>query len=514
MPANLYPLMYRPGIQRDGTVLASDACTDGQWVRFQRGKIKKIGGMKSSNTFGNSNKTTSGALLTPFGANIIFGYIPTINLGNIEIKSFYMGHNFNGTNIRNTYLTIPNNPLLLWQSAIITTATKSYIVFLGANNLADITQNSASLFYYGELFDNAPFDNVNIDPLINGGMCFSAPYLFLYGSNGTVIYSKPNDPFDFSGGRLNISNDKVIFGSSVRGGSNAPSVLFWSFSSVVRISNVGEQNVEFKIDVIAKNTTILSSRCVVEYDGLFFWPGIDRFFVFNGIVQEMVNTTNLNYFFDNLDLNQRQLVFGLKNPKYGEIWWFYPVKGTQGNSRVLIYNKRENSWYDTAISRSCGGYIDELGILYSFGAPLVAADDNLGRFWRHEYGTDEICTINNLDVRNKIPGHFTTPVFSWMAPTFTKLAGQSALIDRWTQLSRVEPDFIYSDPNNSEMQVVVNARTYAQSPKVESAPFIFNRLTEKIDILKQGRQMSLTFSSDNDFEAGQIMLQLDVGDGQ
>ena len=35
-----------PGIQRDGTRLDSDKYIDGEWVRFYKGKPRKIGGYK------------------------------------------------------------------------------------------------------------------------------------------------------------------------------------------------------------------------------------------------------------------------------------------------------------------------------------------------------------------------------------------------------------------------------------------------------------------------------------
>src|SRR5690606_10234449 len=40
------PLISRPGIQRDGTVFAGDCYTEGQWVRFQRGLPRKMGGYR------------------------------------------------------------------------------------------------------------------------------------------------------------------------------------------------------------------------------------------------------------------------------------------------------------------------------------------------------------------------------------------------------------------------------------------------------------------------------------
>ena len=37
----VYTLTPQPGIKRDGTLLEGEFCSDGEWVRFQRGKAKK-----------------------------------------------------------------------------------------------------------------------------------------------------------------------------------------------------------------------------------------------------------------------------------------------------------------------------------------------------------------------------------------------------------------------------------------------------------------------------------------
>ena len=40
-----------PGIKRDGTKFEGDVYVDGQWVRFQRGLPRKIGGYRSINKY-------------------------------------------------------------------------------------------------------------------------------------------------------------------------------------------------------------------------------------------------------------------------------------------------------------------------------------------------------------------------------------------------------------------------------------------------------------------------------
>lgn len=514
MASNLYPLIYKPGIKRDGTQFQSEYCTDGQWIRFNEGKVKKIGGMIAPNL--GVNPTASNILLLPFNdngngnGNNIDVYIASTT----GINSYRLNSNFNYTGQTTALI---GNGYLLWQSEVITNPLGAInilnprrdLVYLGINSL-DINNSGDALLYSGVI--GTPLNQINngFNPKCNSGLCFAAPFLFVYGSDGLVQWSAANNPLVFdSGGSSSqvIANDKIIYGKAIRGGVNTPTILFWSLSSVIRFINTSTNfnAPTFSVDTVSRSSSILSSRCVVEYDGVFFWPGTDRFFAYNGVVQEVLNNTNLNYFFDNIDMNYRTNVFGIKNPKFGEIWWFYPEKGSGGvNTRALIYNKRENAWYDTAITRNCGVYSDSLGLLATYGTPLVN-NDTINYLWFHEQGINQI----NVTGGATIPSSFTTPTISWAA--FNPLK-QLTGVDRWMELKRIEPDFVMD--NGGSMDVVINVREYAQSAIVTSAPYTFFSDTGKIDIHLQGRHITFTFSSISNFEMGHVMLLLSIGDGR
>ena len=51
MPKSTVVLKSLAGIKRDGTKYDGDFYTDGQWVRFQRGLPRKIGGYRSINKY-------------------------------------------------------------------------------------------------------------------------------------------------------------------------------------------------------------------------------------------------------------------------------------------------------------------------------------------------------------------------------------------------------------------------------------------------------------------------------
>ena len=46
MTKKVFALDTKPGIQRDGTVFDKDFYNDGRWVRFQRGRPRKVGGYR------------------------------------------------------------------------------------------------------------------------------------------------------------------------------------------------------------------------------------------------------------------------------------------------------------------------------------------------------------------------------------------------------------------------------------------------------------------------------------
>ena len=510
----MFPLTYKAGLNRDGTAFQPEYCNDGQWIRFNEGKVKKIGGVISPGRLGTYNfeKVKAITLLPNNDADRINVYLASEQ----KIFTFTITQDFTNKSEITEIKSFAPSSARIFQSVVVIDDGVKKILFLETYNAQNIAANTKCKLYQLNISNNTitEVQQTSFDNQVSGGMCYAAPHLFLYGENGYVQYSKAGNPLNFSGedgaGSQIISNDKVIYAAPIRGGSNSPSLLFWTLSKVVRLTNTSEgEQVELQRDVISNSSSILSSRAVAEYDGLFFWIGTDRFFVYNGVVQEMVNTASINYFFDNLDHNHRQLVFSVINPRFGEIWWFYPEKGQDQhnvkNTRALIYNKRENSWYDTAISRDCGIFSGDFGFMTTYGYSFQG--DNLNKYlWRHEVGEKEIA---GEEINAPIISSVTTPYISQAA-----FNAQNPMngIDRFLELRRIEPDFVMND-KAKELKVKINTKRYAQSSLTASDPITFTGETERIDTREQGRAISLTFSSEHDFRMGNIMLLMASGDG-
>jgi hypothetical protein len=469
MTKKVFALDTKSGIQRDGTVLDNQCYVDGQWVRFQRGRPRKIGGYRDMTS--QFDGYSRGIYVeSEDGYNRIFnGYndgLQRFVCDNNGIGSGISEYSFGGpiltTNnlvggssyTNGTYTTVPltggsgtgaEATIIVAGNVVttvtITTAGNGYVVGdqlsaaaaniggTGSGFTVDVatsedkfTPDNLNLWQFDGFFDATGGNNnliiahpgLNLSAIDNtvatavlagspsgsvmyplqdsqgssptndyievaGGVVALHPYVFVYGDNGLIKNCSAGNVFDWNSpdsNETNISSQKIVKGMSVRGGSNAPSGLFWALDSLIKVSyaptTVASQTLYWRYDVIG-SISILSSQCVIEYDGIYYWIGVDRFLLYNGVIKEIPNAMNQNWFFDNLNYSQRQKVWATKVPRYGEIWWFYPRGNSTECNDAIIYNVREGTWYDAGSAlgaRRTAGYFSQV-----FAYPVMAGED-------------------------------------------------------------------------------------------------------------------------------------------
>lgn len=580
MTSKVIALRIPPGIQRDGTQFDSTIYTDGEWMRFQRGRPRKMGGYKG--IFLDATGISRGMAMTAVdGFNyVVSGYSDgleqwitdsddgigsgpypytltgfTANPNNVwqfDVAYDSTGSNTNnlvahpGQNLKHITSTV-NTPVLrgvfpgnsssltmtkvgVFTATGTTNATTTFTldaanVRVGAGQSitgtgipsgttvvsilgSAVTMSAAAT---GSASITATFDN-NI--AVSGGCVVIHPYLFVYGNNGLIQNSSAGDFENWvspDANANNVATGKILKGLPIRGGSTSPSGLFWAADALIRVSfapsSSGGVNYYWSYDLVSSQTSVMSSSGVIEYDGIFYWAGVDRFLSYNGVVQEIPNTVNQNYFFDNINLAQRQKVWATKVPRYGEIWWFYPKGSATECTDAIIYNVREQTWYDAGQAvgaRRSAGVFSEI-----FPKPVWAGNevDSEGKYtlWQHESGVDQVYLTNVNAVRS----YFETANLG----TLGGLVGTAEQPgdNLWTRLERVEPDFV----QNGEMTVTVTGRGYADDVDVESGAFPFTPTTLKVDMREQRREMRLRFESNTyngDYQTGKILLSLTTGD--
>ena len=438
MASKVFSLDTQAGIQRDGTVFDKMFYNDGEWVRFQRGRPRKVGGFRVIS--GQLTGPSRGIWVNPQNAftSIFSGY-------NDGLQVLTIDNNGVGAGVGDfTLADFTQSDLNLWQFDgfydVAGTGLQSLVAHPGQNLqsidndvntpvlIGDIT--ALSMQQVGVFTDTATTVNLNnvitlaaANPLIgagqtvtgagipvnttvvsvsgtsvtisntatasatvtvtfdnnisvSGGVVSLHPYLFVYGNNGLIQNCSAGNTSDWVSADANANNvasGKIVQGLPVRGGSNAPSGLFWSLDSLIRVSFIGGAGTPpqfWRYDIISSQSSILSSQSAIEYDGIYYWCGVDRFLLYNGVVKEIPNNMNQNYFFDNLNYDQRQKVWASKVPRYGEIWWYYPRGDSVECNDAIIYNVRENTWYDAGQARGSqrsAGYFSQV-----FAFPVAA----------------------------------------------------------------------------------------------------------------------------------------------
>ena len=536
MAEKIVQIRSQPGIKRDGTKFEGDNYVDGQWVRFQRGLPRKIGGYRAISKY---LREVSRALHEFTQNSLTYVHSGSANL----LERFYIDNGFNTSVITNrTPSTLAADPNNMWQFDAIAAPGLGgmQLVAQVAPNLNCICNADGGQLFYGDLFGTAPLQPVTNLPTgysLSGGVAVLHPYTFIFGNDGYVAWSVAGDPTDYTSlgsAAANIASQKIVRGVALRGGpGNSPSGLFWSADSLVRASFIGGDAI-FQFDTISTQSSILGANTVIEYDGIFYWVGTDRFLMFNGVVREVPNNLNLNYFFEGLNQSQRQKVFAMKVPRYGEIWWCYPRGEAIEPSHAVIYNVRENTWYDCELpnnGRSAAvsptvfpkplmtGVVptaaaeeirvteaSDTRITETGGDVRVTEDsgDDQYRLWVHEVGVDDIDGINIQPVLSFFEtGDLSLPVI-----------GQE---NKALQVLMVEPDFVQS----GDMTMQVTGRANARAPEVSTEPHTIYETPptpqdQVVYFKTQRRELRFRFESNTiggDYQMGLILGHLQPGDG-
>lgn len=490
-------LNFPPGIKRDGTLAEGDHYSDGLWVRWQRGRPRKMWGYRSTTPL----DEVSRGLHAVAGNGKIY-----LHSGGLSTLTQVVTDRFGV--LQQTYDRTPaalvDSLDNLWQFDVLYDATSATnrIIAHATPSLSDIDSTTDAKVFYGDVRATAALGDTGV--VASGGILALPPYLVVFGADGIFKWSVPNKPDDFSNagsGAARITGGKLMFGRRLRGSGSGPAGLLWSENALVRVSFT-TGGTTWNSDELAE-TSLMSQRAVVEYDGVFYWPGVDRFLMFSGVQRELPNDMNLNFFFDNVNMQHRQKVFGFKNPRWGEIWWCFPYGNSTEANHAVIFNVRENTWYDTPLpgdGRTAAAYAA------TYPRPFMTGLDEDYLLWQHETGLD---AINGSDVQ-PIRSFYETPEQSMLdGPQ----PGTDAL-----KVTRVEPDFIQSQ----DLTIQTIGRSNFRSPEIPGEVKSFAEVAaesseETVPMRAVHRRVRFHVESNKiggDYQAGDSVAHLDKGDGR
>lgn len=530
-------LLPKPGIQKDLTQYSSPYCVEGQWVRFFEGVPMKMLGMQA---FERGTPVLVRSMLGIPRDNGLRLYLGRQDSVGYLTVSESEGSLASGPIIYQTPAGYTSRDNALWSFAHYSTSLhlnktgnqvlpNSYIIAVPTDMASDLTGDQDYIVYYQSLSktDNmVPIDSGFGTVVRASGCVVSAPPLLVATTGGNISWTYPghlenwtNSPTVASGAFLNeqnIADSKIIQGYSAPGATDA-TIIFWSLDQVIRATYLFSDGTSGSWDsqVLQEQSSLMAPNAVVPSGMRFFWPGTTRFYVYNGVVQDLPNNVNSQFFFDYLDYGSRSKVWGFSNPRFNEIWWLWPKKDTPDNPNgtvkecnwALIYNTVENTWYDTPLSRSAG-YPPT-----SFQYPILA-DSNItspssagnAPIWAHEIGLDQT-------VSYEFPGRITqrTPILSYFETNQIDLYSSAGNNNRSIRTCRLELDLIQV----GDMQLQIKSRPFPRGDVETSQAITFTPSTSFIDdVFSQGRIINFVFSSNSIggfYQLGKINLDYKLG---
>lgn len=512
-----FSLRSEPGIKRDGTMFEGNAYVNGRWVRFQRGLPRKQGGYRTAST--QLNGPSRMLILQPTTGltNVHNGWYGGVELVQINSNGQALGPPTDRTPVG--FASDVNN---MWSMDIVYDAAGpgALLVTAAMPTALDIADQTNGTIYAGDVNGTAAL--AALSPTdgpasVSGGVAFIPPYTFYFGNYGFVTWSVPNTPDDCTvadgGGGVDgahVAHTKIVACRPMRG--DGPTALILALDSVIRADFTGGATV-FDFNTISDETSVLSQNCLVEYDEIFYWIGIDRVLMYNGVVKEVPNNFNINYFFDNLNWTYRNKVYGYKIPRFGEIRWAFPLGSSVECNHEIVLNVREGYWYDTEIpngGRSAAATAQIIRFPLMSGVVGTTGSPGSFKLWQHEFGVDEV------------DGATTTAINSFFETSdINNLLGEllGKPFNKQVGLETIEPDFVLS----GALQIQVIGRPYAMAPDEASEIYTFDpanfnpqQLQTYIQNMRQQRRLlRVRFTSNvvgGNYQMGQVIGQTQLGD--
>jgi hypothetical protein len=176
-------------------------------------------------------------------------------------------------------------------------------------------------------------------------------------------------------GFLRLSNGSEI----VTAVQSRQEVLVWTNSAVYSLQYQGAPIV-WGAQLVGENISLAGQNAVAYANGVSYWMGKDKFYMYDGRVQSL-RCDLRQYVFSDLNTAQYEQVVAGTNEGFNEVWWFYCSTNSSENDRYVIYNYREDVWYFGNLGRTA--WLDSG--LRNF--PLAATYAN--NLVNHESGVDD-----------------------------------------------------------------------------------------------------------------------------
>ena len=165
-------------------------------------------------------------------------------------------------------------------------------------------------------------------------------------------------------------------------------IVVWTDSSLYSLQYIGAPIV-WSSQIVGDNLSIVGPKSMALASGRVFWMGIDKFYVYDGIVRTL-RCDLRRYIFEDINLEQKEQIVCGTNEGFNEVWWFYCSAGSTVIDKYVIYNYLEDVWYYGTMGRTAwlDTGINDYPIAATYNYNIV----------QHEKGVNDNVTGNPLPI--------------------------------------------------------------------------------------------------------------------
>jgi hypothetical protein len=299
-------------------------------------------------------------------------------------------------------------------------------------------------------------------------------------------YTDWNPAITNQAGSYRLSHGSLIIGALQTRQEN----LVWTDTAMYSMQYAGPPFV-WNFNILADNISICSPNAMATVNGVVYWMGTDKFYMYAGRVETLPSTLR-QFVYSDINRDQFYQVVAGTNEGYNEVWWHYCSANSEINDRYVIYNHLDRVWYYGTMSRTA--WLD---------SPLrgfpMAADATVNRLVFHELGVNDNSTDHSQPINAYIQssdfdiGDGHNYGFVWrMVPDITFdgsniVQGATTPRVNFTVLPRRNPGSAYGPADNPS---VITENNYADANTYEVQQF-----TQIVYTRVRGRQMAFKIES-------------------
>ena len=364
---------------------------------------------------------------------------------------------------------VRNGGVYIWDKTLGTGARA--IAISGAptrNNFALVTEPTRNLMLFGTCVAGGDFDPLQIR------------------------WSANEDYTLFSAAVTNAAGGQRLKGGQyIQGALQTNRQIFILTDEGAHTATYVGPNYYWSFEKVGSNCGAISPQCMVDVGGIVFWMGHRNFYLFDGTVKPIPSSLNKAYFEQDGDYtinwDQKDKVFCGVDTQFGEIIWLVPTGSATEINRYVIYNYRENLWYDGTMDRTT--WVNA-GI---FEFPLATTTS--ATIMEHDIGHD----ADGQPLRSYIQTGFFAPVED---------GNGIAFVDQYI------PDVQEVHGNNLKFYVIT--RQYPNGTETTKGPYTLTSVTTKVNLRSRGREISLKWDVSavgTNYELGYQRLRI-AADGE